>query len=373
MEFKVNRNSFLKIMQTVIVITGKEISNQNNPQFKIEANSKDNKIVIICTNNESNFKKEIKVDVIKEGSFCTNAQKFFELIRELYDDEILFKVLENKWLLVKSNKSSVKIPSYDKDKFPEINFSLEEDVFSLKAKELDEVFKKMMDFVSDEPIKINLQGIFIQASEENIRFISSDSYRASECFLREKKIKKPKKAIIPSSCFSAILKFLENEKEENVDIHLSDTFLQIQNKDSFFQTRLLNEDYPDMDNIFKFEKGSYVLKIGLKEFLREIKILNVIVDDFSKIMKLVLSKNKLKLESEKMQTGESSHELDCFFEKESFEISLNINYMLRALQNMETKTKEIEIHFIDKDKFITIKDCAEKDYQIVMMPMRSSW
>ena len=80
MEFKVNRNSFLKIMQTVIVITGKEISNQNNPQFKIEANSKDNKIVIICTNNESNFKKEIKVDVIKEGSFCTNAQKFFELI-----------------------------------------------------------------------------------------------------------------------------------------------------------------------------------------------------------------------------------------------------------------------------------------------------
>ena len=90
-------------------------------------------------------------------------------------------------------------------------------------------------------------------------------------------------------------------------------------------------------------------------------------------MKLVLSKNKLKLESEKMQTGESSHELDCFFEKESFEISLNINYMLRALQNMETKTKEIEIHFIDKDKFITIKDCAEKDYQIVMMPMRSSW
>ena len=75
-------------------------------------------------------------------------------------------------------------------------------------------------------------------------------------------------------------------------------------------------------------------------------------------MKLVLSKNKLKLESEKMQTGESSHELDCFFEKESFEISLNINYMLRALQNMFyrqdilsekiiynfTKTKEIEIH-----------------------------
>ena len=51
-----------------------------------------------------------------------------------------------------------------------------------------------------------------------------------------------------------------------------------------------------------------LLKIGLKELLREIKILNVIVDFFLgyKIMKLVLSKNKLKLESEKMQTGESS-------------------------------------------------------------------
>ena len=65
MEFKVNRNSFLKIMQTVIIITGREINNQNNPQFKIEADSKENKITIICTNNESNFKKEIKVAVKK--------------------------------------------------------------------------------------------------------------------------------------------------------------------------------------------------------------------------------------------------------------------------------------------------------------------
>ena len=90
-------------------------------------------------------------------------------------------------------------------------------------------------------------------------------------------------------------------------------------------------------------------------------------------MKFVLSKNKLKIESEKMQTGESKHELDCVFEKESFKIGLNINYMIRALQNMETNTKELEIHFKGEDKFITIKDCDEKNYQIVMMPMRTSW
>ena len=91
----------------------------------------------------------------------------------------------------------------------------------------------------------------------------------------------------------------------------------------------------------------------------------MIVDDFSNTMKFILSKNKLKIESEKMQTGES------IFEKDSFEISLNINYMIRAL--LETSTKELEIHFKGEDKFITIKDCDEKDYQIVMMPMRTSW
>ena len=47
--------------------------------------------------------------------------------------------------------------------------------------------------------------------------------------------------------------------------------------------------------------------------------------------------------------------------------------MIRALQNMETNTKELEIHFKGEDKFITIKDCDEKNYQIVMMPMRTSW
>ena len=208
---------------------------------------------------------------------------------------------------------------------------------------------------------------------KNIRFISSDSYRACEFFLKTKEIKENKKAIVPSSCFSAILKYLENEKEEDLDVYIDNTFLQLKTKDSFFKTKLLNEEYPDMNNIFKFEEGGYILKIDLKKFLKEIKILRVIVDDFSNTMKFILSKNKLKIESEKMQTGESKHEIDCIFEKDSFEISLNINYMIRALQNMETSTKELEIHFKGEDKFITIKDCDEKDYQIVMMPMRTSW
>ena len=98
-----------------------------------------------------------------------------------------------------------------------------------------------------------------------------------------------------------------------------------------------------MNNIFKFEEGGYILKIAfLKKFLKEIKILRVIVDDFSNTMKFILSKNKLKIESEKMQTGESKHEIDCIFEKDSFEISLNINYMIRALQNMETRITKFE-------------------------------
>ena len=104
MEFKINRNSFLKTMQAVIIITGKEVNNQFHSQFKIESSLKEGKINIICTNNESDFRKEIDaLDVIKDyGSFCTNGIQFkiFELVKELYDDEIIFKVLDNQWLLL---------------------------------------------------------------------------------------------------------------------------------------------------------------------------------------------------------------------------------------------------------------------------------
>ena len=109
---------------------------------------------------------EKNLDVIKEGSFCTNAQKIFELVKELYDDEIIFKVLDNQWLLLKNNKSSIKIPSYDKSKFPNIDLSFKENTFSLAAIELNEAFKKTTDFVSVEPIKINLQGIFIETNKD---------------------------------------------------------------------------------------------------------------------------------------------------------------------------------------------------------------
>ena len=237
MEFKINRNSFLKTMQAVIIITGKEVNNQFHSQFKIESSLKEGKINIICTNNESDFRKELKVDVIKEGSFCTNAQKIFELVKELYDDEIIFKVLDNQWLLLKNNKSSIKIPSYDKSKFPNIDLSFKENTFSLAAIELNEAFKKTTDFVSVEPIKINLQGIFIETNKESIRFVSSDSYRACEYFIKEKQIKNNKKIIISSSSFPIIGKYLENEKEEIIDVCIDDVFFAISNKRFFFSNK----------------------------------------------------------------------------------------------------------------------------------------
>ena len=69
----------------------------------------------------------------------------------------------------------------------------------------------------------------------------------------------------------------------------------------------------------------------------------------------------------------STHELECDFNSNNFEIGLNINFTLKALQIMEGETEKVEFYFKSQDKPLIIKKPDNNNYKVVMMPMRISW
>lgn len=367
MKIRINKSDLLKSLTTVVNINSKK-NFDNFPNNFLCKTTKDS-IIIKCSNSETSFKKEIQTKIINEGSFFTNSQKIYEVIKEFYDEELEIEVLKNNWILIKTKFSNVKIPNYDKNNIINIEFNNSPKVTSLLSKDFYKALKKTIDFVSVDPMRISLNGINIKFKDDKIYFISSDSYRASE-FIINNKFEKNENILIPSSCFNELLNYLENE-DATLEICSDENFLQIMGNKSTFKTKQQKLDYPNLDNIFKFVKVEKVLKIKIVELLREIRILKLIVDNFSNTMKFILSEDKLQIKSESMQTGQSDHFLECEF-KGKLNIGLNINHTIKALQNMES-AEFVEFHFKDSDKAITIKNNLEDNYQIVMMPMRISW
>src|SRR5574342_4671 len=66
-------------------------------------------IRVTATDLEVGVRGEFDGDVVKEGTVTVNAKKIYEIIREVPNDQVQLKRLENDWVEVRSGKAVFKI------------------------------------------------------------------------------------------------------------------------------------------------------------------------------------------------------------------------------------------------------------------------
>ena len=368
MKFKINKKSIIEELKIVSIIANKKSKFYNTKNFTIDIQKQEQRIFIYSSNVDVVFQKYIKSEVQEGGNLSIDAQKMFEVVKEISSDEIEFEFKENQWLSIKGGKSKVKIPFLEKEEYDEIKEENLEKITTIKNDIFSKCLKKNIDFVSKDPVKPHLQGINVIFSKKKITFYSSNSYVACRYVTQDERQEKEFKFIIPSRNITEILSYLENELM--VVLYFRDNFFFIKGKDSFLKVKLLEvgTQYPNLEKYFLECNTEKEFDISLNSFLKELRILKIILDEFSSVMKISLNKKKLSIESELMQTGQSKHYLECNYEGNDFSIGLNINQIDKALQNMEEFFKEIKFSF-QNDRFLLLKG-KEKDYKIIMMPMK---
>src|SRR4026208_550730 len=76
-------------------------------------------IRITATDLEVGVRGEVESDIGKEGTVTVNAKKIYEIIREVPNQQVQIKRLENDWLEVRSGKSVFKIVGMEAKEFPQ--------------------------------------------------------------------------------------------------------------------------------------------------------------------------------------------------------------------------------------------------------------
>src|SRR5690242_6201228 len=74
-------------------------------------------IRVTATDLEVGIRGQIEGDVTKEGTVTVNAKKIYEIIREVPNDQVQLKRLDNDWVEIRSGKSVFKIVGMDAKEF----------------------------------------------------------------------------------------------------------------------------------------------------------------------------------------------------------------------------------------------------------------
>src|ERR1700691_3990018 len=200
MEFSVSKAALLNERSTTQGVVERKTTIPILSNLLVEA--KGSTLTITATDLELSIRTSCEAKVKKEGAGTIPAKKLLELVRLLPEGEIKFRLLENHWVEIVSDRKKYKLVGMAKDNFPAIP-AFPHTVAKIPAKILSSLISRTAFAISNEESRYTLNGALLLLKPENITMVATDGHRLAvaeidhkfEGLTREVRPLVPKKAL----------------------------------------------------------------------------------------------------------------------------------------------------------------------------------
>src|SRR6202161_515723 len=138
--------------------------------------AKGNPLDITATDLELSIRTSCEAKVKKEGAGTIPAKKLLELVLLLPDGEIRFKLLENHWMQITSDRRTYKMVGMAKDNFPAVP-AFPHALVKIPAKILSSLIAKTAFAISMEESRYTLNGALLILKPDTIAMVATDGHR----------------------------------------------------------------------------------------------------------------------------------------------------------------------------------------------------
>jgi len=322
-----------------------------------------------ATDLELGIEYWIDVDIQREGAVVLPANQLINIIRELPNEQISFKVNQEKWQAeLNCLSSQFKLSGYDPDEFPSLP---EVDIpvtFKMPANKLLDTIKKVRVSTSSDETQPALTGALFEVKPEKIRMVSTNTYRLSFIELNYKTgIEDDIKAIIPGNTLQELSSLLNNDGE--VEILINENYARFDFEGIIVISRLIEGKFPNYELVIPDEFNSDFVA-DLKRMQNSVKRASLIARLDSNIISLIVNEDKLEINSLENSSGYAHEEVEIELNGSEQNINIDAGYLLDVLKILSDE--EIHVELIGPLNPLVIKSVAEASKFIyLIMPVRS--
>ena len=120
---------------------------------------------VTATDLEVGVRGSVDAEVVKEGTVTVNAKKIYEIIREVPNEQVQLKRLDNDWVEIRSGKSVFKIVGMDAKEFPQFPKFDAKSLSSTPAATVHEMIERTIFSVSMDETRYSLNGVFVEEGD----------------------------------------------------------------------------------------------------------------------------------------------------------------------------------------------------------------
>lgn len=378
MEFKVSYRKILKALQKVqSIIERREIKPiLSNVLIKAE----EIKIEINATNLEVSIKEDLTANVIKTGSVVVDAKKTYEIIKEMPDEDILFKKKENNWVEISTGNILFNIPGLDPKEFPEISFVDYENFQEINKKTLKEMIEKTFYAASNDETRPNLNGVFLEKTTINergfLRMVATDGHRLAMIDKSTDEINNQssfnfeplgKGIIFPKRGLVELKKIVDEESDSQTIFFLCKKNSGSFKKDNIvLAIRIIDEEFPSYKQAIP-EEIKKEIKIDRLKFWGALRRMSVMAEERSRAINLKFSGNQLEIFTLNPIFGEGRETIPISYGGEEIMLGFNASYLIDALNALDGD--EVVLKIKDKDSPVIVNYIGGERHTCVIMPM----
>lgn len=316
------------------------------------------------TDLEMGCEIKISAKIEDEGAITIPGKEFLETINSLPQDKITI-VVEKSNALLTCRDTKISFSTIPAEEFPQLYKERGEEAARFTKSEFLDVFSYLTFSVSFEESRPQLTGIYIDAQEGKINFVSTDGYRMSVKTLSQPKRKIKERLIVAVGLINEAMS-LKSAEEVVLSVNKSESQITLQVGDALIVGRMIDGQFPDYVRVLPTSAKTTVM-FDREELLRNVRLASVFAKDSSNIVNLSVEGGLIKLSTRSQGVGEGEAVVECETEGEDNKISFNIRYLSDLLKTVNDKSITLKLNSSNEPALFEIK---EKNFAHVIMPVQ---
>ena len=317
------------------------------------------------TNLSIGVEIEIPAKIEREGIAAISGAVLSGVFSNISDlGSVHLEVVDGN-LLIKTKKSNIKLKGQPHDDFPTIPV-VSGETFEVESKKLTDGIKSVYYSSSPSDIKPEISSVFIYTNEDNLVFVSTDSFRLAEKKIKVKGLKEIAGILIPFKNVVEILRIF-GEMKDTVKVCFNKNQISFSAGNIYLTSRVIDGVFPDYRQIIP-KKATTEAVLLKQDLLNALKLSNIFSDKFNQVNLAIKPKEKtFELSSANSDVGENKTYLDAAITGENVELGFNYKYFLDCFQAVDTDSVSIKLNGAASPIIVT--PVSDPSFSYLIMPM----
>ena len=369
MEFSVSKSALLNELTITQGVVERKTTIPILSNLLVEA--KGSSVAITATDLELSIRTSCEDKVRKEGAGTIPAKKLLELVRLLPEGEIKFKLLDNHWVEILSDKKKYKLVGMAKENFPALP-SMPHALVKIPAAVLESLIGKTKFAISMEESRYTLNGGLLILKPDTLAMVATDGHRLAIAETDHKLVglNGEMRVLIPKKAMDEVEKL---SAAAGSDAHLEfakdESHLFFQAGHRLLISRILTGQFPNYEAVLPRENNKTVV-LDRVEFSDAVRRVSQLADQRSHAVKLAVSTEGVEISASSPEYGEAKETIEKDYKGDAIAIGFNSSYVLDFLSAAAEGPISIELK--DEQSAGQMRPLADENYRYryVIMPMR---